>query len=214
MDIKAVIFDYGGVICFHPPETEFEALASLAGAPKEAFLETYWGLRLKYDRGDVTFLEYWNNVARRVGRSYSNSEIDELVRGDIALWLHVDGRMIRWARELKESGCKIGLLSNMPRELGEYMLANVPWMHEFDHVTLSYAIRSVKPEPAIYHECLEGLGVRPEETAFLDDRIENIKGAKELGIRAMLFESAESFSRSAREAHHFMDLGTVPVVLE
>ncbi len=214
MEAKAVILDYGGVLCFHPREEQVDELAARTGVPKGPFLETYWGLRLPYDRGDVTYEEYWDEFARRTGRQFTKQQVSEFVRLDIDFWVNVDPRMVQWARTLKESGRKIAVLSNMPRELGEHMKSHFGWLREFDHVTLSYEVRSVKPEPAIYHDAIQGVGIRPEDAVFLDDRMENVRGAEAVGLRAVLFESAESFTRSAREAHHFLGLGSAPVVLE
>ncbi len=213
METKAVILDYGGVICFHPPDQEVDELVARTGVPKDVFLETYWGLRMPYDRGDLSYREYWGEFARRTGRTYSAEQVAEFVRLDVNFWLHVDARMIEWVRTLKRSGRKVAMLSNMPRELGEYMKPHLDWLGEFDHVTLSYELHSVKPDAAIYHHAIDGLRVRPEEAVFLDDRAENIQGADAVGLRATLFESADLYSRSARNAG-FLGLGSVPVILE
>jgi putative hydrolase of the HAD superfamily len=214
MEAKAVIFDYGGVICFFPREEQVDELAARTGLPKAVFLKTYWSTRLDYDRGDLTWQTYWDQFARLTGREFTDDQVRDFVRLDIGFWLRVDPRMIQWARALKESGRKIAVLSNMPREIGEYMRANFDWLRDFDHITFSYEVRLVKPEPAIYREAIDAVGVRPEEAVFLDDRLENVRGAEAVGLRAVLFESAETFSRSAREAHHFLGLGSAPVVLE
>jgi HAD superfamily hydrolase (TIGR01509 family) len=122
--------------------------------------------------------------------------------------------MLTWARELKQSGLRIAMLSNMPRELGEHMKVVFPWLAEFDHVTLSYEIRSAQPEPAIYWDAVNGLGLQPHEAVFLDDRSENIAGAGEIGLNAALFESAEAFSRSVRESGGLFGLRAGPVTVE
>ena len=54
-------------------------------------------------------------------------------------------------------------------------------------MTLSYEVHSVKPEPAIYEHCLDGIGTPPEQTLFLDDKMVNVTGAEMLGIRAIQF---------------------------
>ena len=60
-------------------------------------------------------------------------------------------------------------------------------MQRFDQVTLSYEVRSVKPEAPIYEHCLEGLGTEAGRTVFFDDRIANVQGAEMLGIHAVEF---------------------------
>jgi HAD superfamily hydrolase (TIGR01509 family) len=83
----------------------------------------------------------------------------------------------------------LAILSNMPRDLGETLRTRTRRFHDFDHVTLSYELGSVKPEPPIYHDCLTGIGTPGNRTLFLDDRIINVQAAEELGIHALQFIS-------------------------
>jgi len=214
MNLKGVIFDYGGVLCFYPPDNEVQDFADATGLAKDTFLENYWKLRHPYERGDLTKQDYWADFTRRVGREYTPEQIDDFVQRDVNFWLHTDDRMLTWARELKKSGMRIAMLSNMPRELGEHMKVVFPWLVEFDHVTLSYEVRSAKPEAAIYWDAVNGLGLRPHEAVFLDDRSENIAGAEGIGLNAALFESAEAFSRSLRESGGLFGLRAGPVTVE
>ena len=50
-------------------------------------------------------------------------------------------------------------------------------------------------KPGIYLRTVEALGVRPEEALFIDDRERNIRGAHEVGIKAIRFESIEQLAR-------------------
>jgi putative hydrolase of the HAD superfamily len=92
-----------------------------------------------------------------------------------------------WIDQLRGAGKRVAILSNMPRELGEALKVKTDKLNCFDHVTLSYEVHAVKPEPAIYEHCLEGIGTSPEQTLFLDDKIANVQGAELLGIRAIQF---------------------------
>jgi HAD superfamily hydrolase (TIGR01509 family) len=47
-----------------------------------------------------------------------------------------------------------------------------------------------KPEPAIYRRALDILGSPPERVLFIDDREENIAGARNAGMRAIQFKGA------------------------
>jgi HAD superfamily hydrolase (TIGR01509 family) len=75
----------------------------------------------------------------------------------------------------------------MPADLGETIKARTDRMKRFDAVTLSYEVRSVKPESAIYEHCLEAIGTDPARSVFFDDRIANVHGAEMLGIQAVEF---------------------------
>jgi putative hydrolase of the HAD superfamily len=105
--------------------------------------------------------------------------------------MQFDSVMWEWIDQLRAAGKRVGLISNMPRDLGEALKSRTQKLSNFDQVTLSYEIRALKPEPAVYEHCLEGLDTPPEQTLFLDDRIENVQGAELLGIRAIQFTSRD-----------------------
>jgi putative hydrolase of the HAD superfamily len=99
--------------------------------------------------------------------------------------------MYDFAESLRRNGKQIAVLSNMPRELGEALKARTKGFAPFAHLTLSYEVQSVKPEPAIYEHCLAGMALGPGETLFLDDRVENIRGAERVGIDGVQFTSRD-----------------------
>jgi putative hydrolase of the HAD superfamily len=182
------IFDYGGVLVHHQTDADQSRLANVAGMPKDALLEVYWADRLEYDKGLLTAAEYWQAVIKRAGGGrLSQESLDELIEIDNQSWMHFDHVMWDWIDQLRAAGKRVAMLSNMPRELGEALKAQTDKLSVFDQVTLSFEVHAVKPEPAIYEHCLEGIGTPPEQTLFLDDRIANVQGAELLGIRAIQF---------------------------
>jgi FMN phosphatase YigB (HAD superfamily) len=62
----------------------------------------------------------------------------------------------------------------------------------FDVEIVSCDVGECKPEPRIYRRCLEGLGVPPALSLFVDDRIENVEAAAALGLRTMHFKGDDS----------------------
>ena len=190
-DFEGFIFDYGGVLVQHQTAEDQARMAAVAGIPPEKFSESYWAERLDYDKGLVTNVEYWNGIAQKRGVLLSARQIDDLSELDTESWMRFDQPMWDWINELRRVGKRVAMLSNMPRELGEALKSRTDRLRSFDHVTLSYEVRSAKPEAVIYEECVEGIGTAPEQTLFLDDRIENVQGAEMLGIRAMQFTSRD-----------------------
>ncbi|MGH9668016.1 MAG: HAD family hydrolase [Bryobacteraceae bacterium] len=197
MPLKAIIFDFGGVLCHHPPQEDVEGMAALWNLPPAEFLEHFWAHRLEYDRGDLTPEQYWARFAASAGRPPVNGQMEEILRRDVGFWMHLQTNMIAWTRIVKQAGYRTALLSNLPRTLGEHLLARCDFIKDFDHLTLSYEVRSAKPEERIYRHCLAGLGVAPAEAVFLDDRPNNIEAAQALGIHGVLFETAHNFATGA-----------------
>lgn len=55
----------------------------------------------------------------------------------------------------------------------------------FETVFLSYEMGLMKPDTRIYQDVLDKAGLKAEETLFLDDNADNIRGAAQLGIETI-----------------------------
>lgn len=191
--LKAVIFDFGGVLCLHPDEIRLARAAEAARLPGPQFLDAFWSHRVPYDAGELEPEPYWRLVT---GDSYDAARLTDMIQAEIGLWDQYDARVFAWIGQLKAAGLQIGILSNLPRVLGEALLAEPGFLDPFDHRTFSYEVGSVKPQAAIYEHAFQGLGVAPGEALFLDDRPANVDGALAAGLRAELFPSWEDFLAS------------------
>lgn len=193
-NIRAVIFDYGNVLCPMPPPSAFEDLAHTAGIPSQLFLESLWRHRLEYDRGTLNGPAYWQEIARENGKIFSDEQIQKLMEADLALWIHPNPALLAWVRALRKSGTKTAILSNMPREFSHYLRLNAAWLDEFEIKVFSGEMGIVKPDPKIYHACLAGLNVLAGEALFIDDVAANVEGARALCIEAIRFDSMAQFA--------------------
>lgn len=105
------------------------------------------------------------------------------------MWGNANEEMVSWLRQLRHEGIKTALLSNIHPAMITYLKKNFDWLELFHIPTLSAEVRLIKPDPAIYEHTLRGLGVKADETLFVDDREINIQVARELGIHALRFRS-------------------------
>jgi putative hydrolase of the HAD superfamily len=187
-----IIFDYGGVLAHHQTPEDQARLAAVAGIPLPEFGEFYWSqLRLDYDKGVLSGTEYWLAIASCARVTLTPEQIEILTEFDSLSWMNYDHAMWDWIETLRAAGKRLAILSNMPRDLGEVLRTRTRRFQDFDHVTLSYEVGSVKPEPLIYHDCLTGIATPGNRTLFLDDRIVNVHAAEELGIHALQFTSRD-----------------------
>lgn len=194
-----VVFDYGGVICTPQPDSDVMRLASVAGVPEPAFSDAYWAHRLAYDRAELDGTTYWQKVAAGVGRSFTAAQVAELIRLDIASWLHLQAGTVTLIEDVAAAGYRLALLSNAPAEVAE-VVAGLPVAARFEHCVFSYALRSVKPEPECYRAVLAMLGADPADVVFVDDRPDNVAAAQALGIRSVQFTDPGQ-ARAALAAH-------------
>lgn len=187
MPIRALLVDYGEVLCHAPNPAWFEGMARVAGAELPRFTEVYWQLRPAYDRGELDGPAYWQLVGESLGSRIDAARTAELVERDIGLWANVDEQMLAWANGVAESGTPVGLLSNMVAEIGAHLRDALGVFERFAAVTYSYEVGRAKPDPQIYHRALDALGAPPHETLFVDDRPMNVEAAQALGLHAHRF---------------------------
>lgn len=198
--VKAVILDYGEVLCHRPTVAQTSRLANFFSVDVERFAPLWERNRGAYDRGDLSSEVYWSMVARDSGATIGARELEEICNLDREMWSNVNSRMVEWALRLGSSGLKVGLLSNMHPEMVTHCRKNFAWLDEFDFVTFSAEVNLIKPDRAIYEHTLRGLGVAPSEALFLDDREVNIRAARSLGIHSIHFQSMEQVRNDLRAA--------------
>ena len=69
-----------------------------------------------------------------------------------------------------------------------------------DGAILSYTVKQIKPNADIYQTLLSRFGLTAEECVFIDDRLENVEGAKKEGIHGIHFCTIEQ-ARKELEAY-------------
>jgi putative hydrolase of the HAD superfamily len=189
--IRAVILDFGEVLCHLPSAENIERLALIFQMDPRTFLPIYLETRAPYDRGDLLPGEYWQKFAEQAGVKITANAIEQARQLDLELWSHINEAMILWVQRLHAAGFKTAILSNMPTDMATHVRKNFEWISDFDHHIFSGEVRSVKPEPEIYQHCIEALGVQPSEALFIDDRDVNLEQARAAGIHGIRFQSVE-----------------------
>jgi putative hydrolase of the HAD superfamily len=191
--IKSVVFDFGNVICFPVADEKIARAAEECGLSVDTFLRAFWADRLCYD-GGMAPEEYWRGVAAHASTSFDAALIERMVQHEIGFWNDFDARVLSWIDALRESGYSVGILSNLPHPLAGALRGTKGFLEHFDHVTFSCDLRMFKPQAGIYRHSARGLNVAPEEALFIDDKQENVEGARAVGMRAEVFTTWEAFA--------------------
>jgi len=187
----AVIFDYGRVLSLAPSQSELQQFAALVGVSEPPFFEIYSATRHDYDRGLTDFRRHWQAFSDAAGVTLALAQVERIAEMETLMWLRVNPNVLALAREIKAHGVRIAILSNMPHDLLAYVRREFDWLDEFEVKVWSCEIGVTKPDAAIYHRCLDALGCQPGRALFFDDRLNNVEAARELGMEAHLFQSAE-----------------------
>ena len=77
------------------------------------------------------------------------------------------------------------VLSNWSAETYEGMEETYPFLKDFDGKIISGRDFLIKPDPAIYELAISRFDLVPEETLFIDDRLDNIQAAQNLNFQTI-----------------------------
>ena len=184
--IRAVMFDFGGVISSSP----FEAFARFErenGLPSE-FIRTVnatnpddnaWA-RLERSEVDLdAFGALWSAEARALGHDVDGRLVLQMLAGEIR---HRMVAAIRACRTRYKTACLTNNFLSAEAEVSE-AVASVYTL--FDAVLESRVLGVRKPDPRFYELACEAVGVRPDESVFLDDLGVNLKPARALGMHTI-----------------------------
>ena len=87
--------------------------------------------------------------------------------------------------KVKELNYPCYILSNWSAETYEGMEDQYPFLNEFDGKIISGRDCLIKPDPAIYELAISRFDLIPEETLFIDDRLDNIQAAQNLNFQTI-----------------------------
>jgi 2-haloacid dehalogenase len=189
-EIKAIIFDLGGVLIewnpMHVYKDYFDSEEKLkhffenictsdwneeqdAG---KSIVEATQELVIKFPEWEQPIRDYYGRWT-------------EMLKGPI----HGSVEILR---ELKDSGkYKIYALTNWQAGLFDIALVRYNFLHWFDGRVVSGEEKMRKPFPEFYQRLLDRYQVQPSETFFIDDSLRNIKAAEAMGIKSIHFQSPQ-----------------------
>jgi putative hydrolase of the HAD superfamily len=190
--IKAVLFDFGGVIAEEGFREGLLAIGRKFGLGPEAFFAAVD--RIIYESGYLTGsageADFWKAVRAETGITGSDRELrEELLRRFV-----IRREMIDRVDGIRAGGITAALLSDQTNWLEEIDGATGLYRH-FDRVFNSYRIGKSKRDPSVFPEVCAALAAAPGETLFVDDNERHKERAEGMGLRTILFTTVGEFQR-------------------
>jgi putative hydrolase of the HAD superfamily len=189
--IKAVIFDWGGVLIENPTEGILRYCREVLGIGTGCMLAAYRKLIPYFQEGKISEEEFWKGVRRRTG-----------AKGGLpaSLWLeafehsYVEKKdVFAVAHTLHGRGFRTGILSNTEKPSRPIMERDT--YRIFDPLVLSWEVGSAKPQRRIFEALIETLRLNPHEILLIDDVAANITAAKDLGLQGLLFTDVDTLRK-------------------
>ena len=190
------MFDIGGVLEITQEMTfsvRWEEKLGLPAGSVGAPLEDVWAAGAT---GTMTEEAVHRTIGERLG--IAPERVDAMMAD---MWVEYLGvantELISYARGLRPR-LRTGILSNSFVGAREREQAAYGFEDLVDEIVYSHEVGMRKPDPRIYALACARLGVRPEETVFLDDVERAVQGAREAGIHAIRFaDNAQAIAELA-----------------
>lgn len=197
--IQMVYFDLGNVLLGFDHGLGCQQLAQLYNTDAQQVRDLVFGQGLedRYERGEISTQEFYETLCDSFG---ARPEL-AAVKYAAANIFHVRYDTVPIVSMLKGTGMRTGILSNTCEAHWHYVIdGRYRFLNDlFDHVVLSYEARSMKPDPTIYEVAIAEARCAPEEIFFMDDRAENVEGARAMGIDAVLFTHGAQLAEDLRQ---------------
>lgn len=180
MNVRAVLLDIGEVLI----KLDFSPLIRLLGVPAELTLlealKKAEGIEVfdRFERGTLSSLEFLAYLNQKRGSSLDWETFEPQWNGIVRE--EVEGIATLLTRLAKQ--VPLYALTNSNAVHFDHILKQFSWMSLFKEVFSSHLLGSRKPEPAIYRAVIKRMRAKPGKILFIDDRLENVLGAREAGL--------------------------------
>jgi putative hydrolase of the HAD superfamily len=186
-----ILFDVGGVLLTNGWDHRERALTAAYFHLDPAELEArHPAPYAAWESGAITLKSYLDAIVFYEPRPFSQDDFFGFMLNQSKL---LPNGALGIVEEIAASRkCMLGALNNEARETNEFRFESFG-LRSYLKVALSSCYLGLrKPDPAIYRRALDILGGPADRILFIDDRAENAAGAANAGMKAIVFEGAES----------------------
>jgi epoxide hydrolase-like predicted phosphatase len=184
--IKAIIFDYVGVVVRQFSPKFFEYISKLKNLDQEEvklIFKKHW---MPVKIGKISYDVFWQGMAKDL--ELTTEEVEDTKQFILNLF-EPSKKTLDVIRELGKK-FKLYLLSNScewSEESYKFHGVNSLFEKEF----FSHKVGLAKPDIKIYELAIKDIGLKPEEIIFIDDKLDNVTAANNAGLNGILFENIE-----------------------
>ncbi len=186
--IKNIIFDLGNVLIKWDPLNVFNEMI-----PEDEKRKFFF---------DHVCTYAWN-VEQDAGRTFADAtamkiaeypEWEPYIKAYYGRWSEMLGGAIEGSVEILKSclaneKLNVYALTNWSAESFPIALDRFEFLQWFEGIVVSGTEKMIKPDPAIYKLILNRYGLNADESVFIDDSLDNVQGANDVGIHGIHFTS-------------------------
>ncbi|WP_159883430.1 HAD family hydrolase [Paenibacillus puerhi] len=199
--IRAVVFDFDGLI-LDTESAEFESFQAMYLQHGAELTIEVWGACIGTAPG---VFDPYEDLERCLGRPYDREAArmqrrsyyaDRMAQADIRPGVR------SYLEEARRLGLSIGLASSSTRDWVTGYLDQYGLLSYFEVIRTRDDVRQVKPDPELYVQTLDALGVAPGEAIAFEDSPNGAKAAWTAGMNCVIVPNAVTGLLSFGP-HHF-----------
>jgi len=181
--IKAVIFDFGGVIK-KSSTSSVRDIAAVYGISKKILFQKMRRFLELFRKGLISENQFWKELSSDLNKPMPKNK-NYLWRRRYEKSYYIYPSILNFAKKLKAKGIKTAILSNTISPHVE-IISKKGGYKGFDVVVLSCNEGLQKPESEIYFLTVKKLNIKPKDCIFIDNKKQNLRPAKKLGMQTVL----------------------------
>lgn len=189
-----LILDLGGVLYdieYEAVERSFAALQKNVNPQVEYSRQVQPEIFTQYEIGAASTAEFLSGLRSELGLTGTDTD---LISAWNSMLKGVFPRRVEQLARLKEHYSLV-LLSNTNELHINYVLPECRELFaQFDRLFFSYTMGKRKPDAEIFTEVLDTMAQKPEQTLFIDDSLQHLRGAETLGIHTLWLQHPGAFN--------------------
>jgi putative hydrolase of the HAD superfamily len=195
--INALFFDVGGVILTNGWDLAArQQAAAKFGLEMDSFERRHQAAVNGFEAGQTSLPEYLAQVVFNQRRSFGEKDFRDFMFAQSQEISAVRSFVDRLARAGR---WRVAAINNEGREVNAYRIATFDLRRTFADFFSSCYLGVRKPSPAIFRMALDVTQRRGAESIFVDDRLENVEGARQAGLTAIRFQDLAQLERELQE---------------
>lgn len=171
--IKAIIFDFFGVICSDEYWKFVKEDKNMGGK--------FGHLADDVNIGRLSWQQFMQRVADETGQDVAR--VKEMYESE-----RINPELVDYIARLHKK-YKTALLTNAHADFMRPMITSTGLDKIFNEIVISSEVGIIKPDPRIYEHALSQLGAKAEEAVFIDDSPVRVDGAKAIGMKAIWYQN-------------------------
>ncbi|MEO8151028.1 MAG: HAD family phosphatase [Bacteroidia bacterium] len=178
---ETIIFDLGKVVFDLSFDRTFQFWATASGNHFDDIKSKFHFDEFfdKFERSEISPEQFRTEISQRLSLKLIDEDFD---KGWCDLYLDTYNGIDKLLTNLKRNHKLVALTNTNIIHDRVWKVKYADTLRHFEKIFCSHEIKTIKPEKKAYQIVLDYLQLKPQQAIFLDDNIDNIKAAAELGI--------------------------------